>query len=118
LKELFNHGIYITIFCQWPFLLGIDWLFDGIQIEGYGTALIFIIILSVLNILVKPILHIISLPITLLTLGLFSFLINAFVFYLSSQFVSGFHIEGFFTTLLASILFSLGQSVFASIEKE
>ena len=111
-------GFILRFFVNGFLLLGIDWLFDGIQIEGYGTALIFIIILSVLNILVKPILHIISLPITLLTLGLFSFLINAFVFYLSSQFVSGFHIEGFFTTLLASILFSLGQSVFASIEKE
>ena len=76
-------GFILRFFVNGFLLLGIDWLFDGMKIEGYGTALLFMIILSILNILVKPILHIISLPITLLTLGLFSFLINAFVFYLS-----------------------------------
>ncbi|MFS0782527.1 phage holin family protein [Bacillus sp. 1P06AnD] len=91
-------------------LLGIDYVLPGITIEDYKTALIAVFIIGILNIFVKPILHLLSLPITLLTFGLFSFVINALIFFLASQFISGFTVSSFWGALLGSILLSLVQS--------
>ena len=73
-------NILIRFLINGLILLFIDWLVDSITIKSYGIALVAIFILSIMNLLVKPILHLIALPITILTFGLFSFIINAFTF--------------------------------------
>lgn len=76
----------------------------GISVSSFETALVAAVVLGVLNVLVKPILFILTLPITLLTFGLFSFVINAFMFLLAAYFVTGFAVAGFIPALLGSLV--------------
>jgi putative membrane protein len=68
-------------------------------------------VLTLINALVKPILVILTLPLTILTLGLFYFVVTAFCLWLASQFVTGFIVHGFFTTVVAAILVSLISTI-------
>lgn len=79
----------------------------GIRVESYTTALIAVIIIGIINIFIKPIISFFAFPLNLLTLGLFTFVINAGLFALSAYFVPGFHVGGFFAALFGSILFSI-----------
>lgn len=87
----------------------------GVREVTFGSALIVAIVIGVLNLFVKPILIIFTLPITILTLGLFLLVINACIILLADQFVDGFHVSGFWTALLFSLLLSFLQSLFYSI---
>lgn len=89
-------------------LIVVAQLFDSFHLEGFGTAVLASFILSLLNILVKPILVILTLPITMLTLGLFLFIINAFTLMITQAVMgSSFAISGFGTAVLASIIISV-----------
>lgn len=99
-------------------LLFIDWLLDSITINSYGIALLAMFILSIMNMLVKPILQLITLPITILTFGLFSFVINAFTFLITSYVVSGFVIHTYWGALLGSFLLTIIQSLIVKKEQE
>lgn len=83
----------------------------GSQIGGFGDAIILVVVLAVLNAVVKPILKIIGFPITVLTLGLFLFVINALIVMLASYLLSGFEVDGFFSALIFSVVLSLVTSV-------
>jgi putative membrane protein len=87
----------------------------GIEVEGYLTAILVAVVLAILNLLVKPILVIFTLPVTVLTLGLFLLVINAVIILLADAFVSGFGVSGFFIALLFSLLLSLFQSLLFSL---
>jgi putative membrane protein len=87
----------------------------GVEVEGYLTAIIVAVVLAILNLLVKPILVIFTLPVTILTLGLFLLVINAIIILLADAFVSGFGVSGFFIALLFSLLLSLFQSLLFSL---
>ncbi|KMY51651.1 phage holin family protein [Peribacillus loiseleuriae] len=91
-------------------LLLIDWLFDSISIDSYGSALIAVFMLWIVNFFVKPILHLLTFPITILTFGLFSFVINALTFTLASLLVRGFEVTSFWGALVGSILLGFAQS--------
>lgn len=83
----------------------------GVSVDGDGSSIIVVIVLTLLNIFIKPILQIISIPVTILTLGLFLFVINALIIWMCSGLVSGFHIDGFWYALLFSLVLSIVQSV-------
>lgn len=83
----------------------------GIKIDSFLTAIVLALVLAILNILVKPILIILTLPITILTFGLFLFVINAGIILLAGEFVSGFHVNGFGWALLFSLLLSMLTSL-------
>ncbi|TDN95644.1 putative membrane protein [Salegentibacter sp. 24] len=87
----------------------------GVEVEGYLTAILVAVVLAILNLLVKPILVIFTLPVTVLTLGLFLLVINAVIILLADAFVSGFGVSGFFIALLFSLLLSLFQSLLFSL---
>ena len=98
---------------------GLAHFLKGIHVDTFWTALIFALILAVLNVLVKPILILLTLPLTIITLGLFLFVINALVVLLASRFVDGFSINNFWWGLLFALLLSLITSVvFSQIDKE
>lgn len=98
----------VSIFLNAVALIAVAQLFDGFQIEGFGTALIASIILAVLNIIVKPILIILTLPITFLTFGLFLFVINAITLMITQGLMDeSFIINGFGVALIASVIISL-----------
>ncbi|WP_369766131.1 phage holin family protein [Flavobacterium sp. WC2429] len=87
----------------------------GVHVAGFTIALIVAVVLGLLNIFVKPILVILTLPITFITLGLFLLVINALIILLCDNIVGGFSVDSFFTALLFSIILSVSQSLMYSI---
>ena len=90
----------------------------GVAVSGFVAALIVAIVLALLNAILKPILIILTIPITILTLGLFLFVINACIILLADKFIDGFGVNGFWIALLFSILLSISQSIAYSLLKE
>lgn len=91
----------------------------GAAIPNYVTGIWVAIVLGLINTFIKPILILFTLPVTIITFGLFLLVINAFVILLCSHLVSGFHIDGFWWALLFSLLLSFCQSIlFAAFEKQ
>ncbi|SDR70932.1 putative membrane protein [Gillisia sp. Hel1_33_143] len=87
----------------------------GVSVAGYGTAIIVAIVLALLNLIVKPILVLFTLPVTIITLGLFLLVINAVIILLADGFITGFAVDGFWVALIFSLLLSLFQSVLYSL---
>jgi len=88
-------------------LLFTAWVVPGISFAGFASALIAALVMGIVNIFVRPILLIFTLPLNLLTLGLFTFVINALMFLLVAKMVPGFTVTGFLAALLGSILLSI-----------
>lgn len=82
-------------------------LVDGITVVGLYPAIIAAVILGILNIVIKPILLVLTLPITIVTLGLFAFVVNAGLFLFAASFIEGFSVDSFWYALLGSILMSI-----------
>ena len=93
-------------------------LLNGVSVDGYVTAIIVAAVLGLLNIFVKPLLVLFTLPATILTLGLFLFVINACIILLADKLVDGFDVSSFWTALLFSILLTILQSIFYSVLAE
>jgi len=85
----------------------LSYILSGVHIQSFVTALILAVVLGLLNIFVKPILIILTLPITIFTFGLFLFVINALIILLAAKFVNGFRVDGFWWALLFSLLLSI-----------
>ncbi|MDP9041619.1 MAG: phage holin family protein [Bacteroidota bacterium] len=85
----------------------LSYILSGVHIQSFVTALILAIVLGLLNIFVKPILIILTLPITIFTFGLFLFVINALIILLAAKFVNGFRVDGFWWAFLFSLLLSI-----------
>lgn len=79
----------------------------GVTIESYWSAILLAIVLALLDFFVKPVLQFISIPVTVLSLGLFLLVINALIIILASYIVSSFHVDGFWSALLFSVIFSV-----------
>lgn len=86
-------------------------ILSGVHIDGFSSAIIFALVLGLLNLFVTPILKILGFPLTLLTLGLFSLVINALVVLLAAKFVEGMSIDGFGWAFVFSIALSLITSL-------
>jgi len=93
-------------------------LLPGVQVESYLSAVIVAVVLGILNVILKPILVILTLPVTILTFGLFLLVINALIILLASNLIGGFHVDGFWIAVLFSILLSITQAVLFSWLKE
>ncbi|MBM6498905.1 MAG: phage holin family protein [Flavobacterium sp.] len=89
----------------------LSYIIKGIQVDGFLTALTVAIVLGLLNLFVKPILVVLTLPVTIFTLGLFYLVINAAMILLCDHFVDGFKVDTFWTALIFSIVLSLSQSI-------
>lgn len=99
--------------------LGLSWLLDavalmllpevvgGLRVDSYVAALVTALLLALINALIRPILILITLPITLLTLGLFTLVINALLFWAVAGVVGGVHVPDFWTAFWAALLYSL-----------
>lgn len=105
------HWLVVTV----AILLAANFI-PGIRVESLGAALIGAAILGILNAVVKPILVILTLPITLLTLGLFLFVINALVFLFAGSLTAGFHVQSFLPALLGSLVVTVVSYVAHSVE--
>ena len=96
----------------------LSYILPGVHIDSFWTAIKVSLVLAVLNFLLKPILVILTLPITIVTFGLFLFIINALIVWFVGHLVGGFHIDGFMWALLFSLLLSLLTSLLYREDKE
>jgi putative membrane protein len=92
-------------------LLIAAYFIPGIEVSGFYIAIIAAIILGLLNLIVRPVILLLTLPINIITLGLFTFVINAFMFWFAASFIEGFSVTGFIPALLGSILVSIFTTV-------
>jgi putative membrane protein len=86
-------------------------LYSGVQVASFGAAMIAALVLGLLNTLVRPLLVLLTLPVTLLTLGLFLFVINALMFWAAASLLDGFNVAGFGAALIGSLIYSLAGVV-------
>lgn len=86
-------------------------IIPGVSVDSTITAVIVAVVLGILNTFLKPLLQILALPITILTLGLFYFVINVLIVYLTSYLVDGFHVAGFFSALFFSFVISIVSAI-------
>lgn len=99
-------------------LLAVAHLYSGVVITSFVAALIAAFVIGLLNTIVRPIFILLTLPVTLLTLGLFLFVINALMFYMASGLLSGFDVKGFTAALIGSLLYSVASIVIeAALER-
>lgn len=99
-------------------LLLVASVYDGVEVAGYGAAMIAALVLGLLNTLVRPLLVILTLPVTVVTLGLFLFVINAAMFWAAAELLDGLRVAGFGAALVGSLLYSLcGMVIDAAIER-
>lgn len=88
-------------------LMLVAYLYSGVQVSGIVAALIAALVLGLVNAFIRPILVFLTFPVTILTLGLFIFIINAFLFWFVAEIVDGFKVSGFVAALLGSLMFSV-----------
>lgn len=104
-------GMIITLIASMISVWVAAWFIPGVEIENWITLLFVAIGLGIVNAFIKPILLLLTLPINLLTLGLFTLVINALLVLLVSALVPGFHVDGFITALLFSIVLSIVSAI-------
>jgi len=88
-------------------LLVVAYIYSGVQVSSFGSALIAAAVIGLLNTFVRPILVVLTLPVTVVTLGLFLFIINALMFWAASGLMDSFHVTGFAAALIGSLIYSL-----------
>jgi putative membrane protein len=99
-------------------LLLVAHLYSGVNVSSFGSALIAAFILGLLNTLLRPLLILLTLPVTLITLGLFLFIINAAMFYAAASLLDDFHVRSFGAALIGSLLYSLcGMVIDVAMER-
>ena len=101
----------MRLLLQWLFnalaLMALPYIFTSIQVKDVWTALIVAVVLGLINTLIRPLLVILTLPVTIVTLGLFIFVINGLLFWAVGSFVPGFRVDGFWAGVFGAIVYSL-----------
>ncbi len=99
-------------------VFGLAWALPGIHIASFWTAILVALVIAILNIFVKPLLIILTIPVTIFTLGLFLLVINAIIVLLAEALISGFVVDTFWWALLFSILMAVLNSTFLNSRKD
>ena len=87
-------------------LLFVAYVYGGVQVQSFGSALIAAFVIGLFNAVLRPVLGILTLPVTVVTVGLFLFVINALMFWAAAGVLDGFHVNGFMAALLGSLIYS------------
>lgn len=96
-------------------LIAVAYFLPGIRVDSFGAALVAALILGLVNTLVRPVLVILTLPITLVTLGLFIFVINGFLFWFVGSVLAGFTVAGFWDGMIGALLYSVFSWAMATL---
>ncbi len=95
-------------------LLALTYLYAGVELQGFGSALLAAVLIGLFNIFLRPVLILLTLPVTLVTMGLFLFVINALLFWAAATLLDGFQVRDFTAALLGSLLYSVFSLVIDS----
>ncbi len=96
-------------------LIAVGYLMPSIRVDGFAAALVAAAIIGLVNMLIKPFLIVLTLPVTILTLGLFIFVINGFLFFLVGHILHGFHVQNMMSGILGAFLYSLISWAFSTL---
>ena len=88
-------------------LFALPYLIDSVKFDNIQTALIAALVLGLVNALIRPVLLLLTLPVTVLTLGLFILVINGLMFWMVASWIDGFHVAGFWSAVLGALLYSI-----------
>ncbi len=110
--------IFLKLLLTAIVVFALSQLLSGISVDNYITAVLVAVTISLLNMFVRPLLVFFTLPATVVTLGLFLFVINACIILLAGNLITGFAVSGFFTALVFSVLLSFFRTVLFSLLKE
>jgi putative membrane protein len=88
-------------------LLFVAYIYTGVEVKSFTAAMIAAFVIGLLNTVVRPVLVVLTLPVTVVTLGLFLFIINALMFWAAAGVLDGFHVRGFVPALIGSLIYSL-----------
>ena len=88
-------------------LLCVAYVYNGVEVRDFTAALVAAFVIGLFNVVLRPILVVLTLPVTVITLGLFLFIINALMFWAASGVLTGFHVTGFGAALVGSLLYSV-----------
>jgi putative membrane protein len=98
-------------------LLFVAYVYDGVVVKSFGSAMLAAFVIGLLNTIVRPILVVLTLPVTVLTVGLFLFVINALMFWAAAELLNGFQVRGFLAALIGSVIYSvLGLIIESALE--
>jgi putative membrane protein len=104
-------GAMLKLIAKWLLsaaaLLLVAYVYDGVEVKTFGAAMIAALVIGLFNSVVRPILVVLTLPVTVVTLGLFLFVINALMFWAAASVLDGFHVQGFVAALVGSLLYTL-----------
>lgn len=99
-------------------LLALASLYSGVEVQGFGAALIAALVIGLFNVFLRPVLIVLTLPVTMVTLGLFLFIINAVLFWAAATVLDGFQVQGFAAALLGSLIYSaFGLVIDSALER-
>lgn len=110
-------GILRNLIVNTLSIFAVSYILSGVHVDGFLTALLVAVVMAVLNSTLKPLLIIITIPITFVTFGLFLFVINVLVLYAAAYLIDGFALEGFWWAILFSLLVSIVNSVLFGLGK-
>jgi putative membrane protein len=99
--------LLLTWFINAAALFALPYLMDSVHVDSFSAALVAALILGLINTLIRPILILLTLPVTVLTLGLFILVINGLMFWLVADFVKGVTVAGFSSAIIAALLYSV-----------
>jgi putative membrane protein len=88
-------------------LLAVAHLYSGVQVQSFSSALFAAVVIAMFNVLLRPVLIVLTLPVTVVTLGLFLFVINALMFWAAAGVLDGFKVQGFTAALVGSLLYTM-----------
>ena len=108
-------NLLIRIIVTAGLVFGIAHFLPGVHVDGPATAMVVAIVLGLLNIFIKPIMVLLTLPFTIVTLGLFLLVVNAIIILLCTKIVGGFTVDTFWIAMIFSVVLSLCQSIIYSI---
>ncbi len=104
-------GAMTKLIVQWLLLAAalvlVAHLYPGVAVKSFGSALIAALVIGLFNVVLRPVLVVLTLPVTVVTLGLFLFIINALMFWAAGAVLEGFHVNGFLAALLGSLIYSV-----------
>jgi len=99
-------------------LLFVAYVYAGVEVKSFTAALIAAFVIGLFNLVVRPVLVVLTLPVTVLTLGLFLFVINALMFWAAATVLEGFHVQGFLSALVGSVIYSaIGIVIDSALER-
>lgn len=99
-------------------LLFVAYIYQGVAVTSFGSAMLAALLIGLLNTVVRPVLVVLTLPVTILTLGLFLFVINALVFWAAAAVLDGFQVRGFLAALVGSLIYTaIGIVIESALER-